>query len=41
MTKIDKSITLDLHSIIKECIANNIDGNTIIQKLGNAFPNAQ
>jgi hypothetical protein len=41
MTKIDKSITLGLHSIIKKCIANNIDANTIIQKLANVFLNAQ
>jgi len=41
MTKIDKSTTLELHSIIKTYIANNIDANTIIQKLGNAFLNAQ
>jgi hypothetical protein len=41
MTKIDKSITLELHSIIKKCIANNIDANTKIQKLGNVFLNAQ
>jgi hypothetical protein len=40
MTKIDKSITPDLNSIIKKCIANNINANTIIQKLGNAFLNA-
>ncbi len=41
MTKIDKSITLELHSIIKKCILNNIDANTKIQKLGNVFLNAQ
>jgi hypothetical protein len=41
MTKIDKSIALELYSIIKKCIANNIDANIIIQKLGNAFINAQ
>jgi hypothetical protein len=37
MKKIDKSITLELHSIIKKCIANNINTNTRIQKLGNFF----
>jgi hypothetical protein len=41
MTKIDKSITLEVHSISKKCIANNIDANTKIQKLGNVFLNAQ
>jgi len=40
MTKRNKSITLELHSIIKKCIANNIDVNTKIQKLGNDFFNA-
>jgi len=41
MTKIDKSITSKLHSIIKICIANNIDANIKTQKLGNVFINAQ
>jgi hypothetical protein len=41
MTKLSKSITSKLHFIIKKCIANNIDVNTIIQKLGNVFLNAQ
>ncbi len=41
MTKIDKSITSKLHSIIQKCIANNIDANTKIQKLGNVFFNVQ
>jgi hypothetical protein len=41
MIKIDKSITLELHSIVKKCIANNKDANTKIQKLGNVFINAQ
>jgi hypothetical protein len=41
MIKLNKSITLELHSIIKKCIANNIDVNTKIQKLGNDFLNAQ
>jgi hypothetical protein len=41
MTKIGKSITLDLHFIIKKCIANNIDANLKIQNLNNAFINAQ
>jgi hypothetical protein len=36
MTKIDKSITLELHSIIKKCIAN-----IRIQKLAYVFFNAQ
>jgi hypothetical protein len=40
MTKLDKSITSKLHSIIKKCIANNIDANTIIQELDNVFFNA-
>jgi len=34
MTKIDKPITSKLYSIIKICIANNVDANKIIQKLG-------
>jgi len=41
MTKKKKSITSSLHSIIQKCIANNIDANTRIQKLGNVFFNAQ
>jgi hypothetical protein len=41
MTKIFKSITSKLHFIIKKCITNNIDANTIIQKLGNVFLDAQ
>jgi hypothetical protein len=41
MTKINKSITLELHPITKKCIANNIDANRRIQKLGNVFLNAQ
>jgi hypothetical protein len=41
MTKIDKSITSKIHSIIQKCIANNIDANTIIQKLGNVFINVE
>jgi hypothetical protein len=41
MTKLDKSITSELHAILKKCIANNIDVNTRIQKLGNVFFNAQ
>jgi hypothetical protein len=37
-----KSITSKLHSIIKNCIVNNINAYTKIQKLGNAsFFNAQ
>jgi hypothetical protein len=41
MTKINKSITLELHSIIQKCITNNIDANTKIKKLGNVFLNVQ
>ncbi len=41
MTKIDKLITLELHYIIKKRITNNINVNTIIQKLNNVFLNAQ
>jgi beta-galactosidase beta subunit len=41
MTKIDKSITSKLHFIIKNCITNKIDTNTIIQKLRNVFLNVQ
>ncbi len=41
MAKIDKSITLKLHFIIKKCIANNINAYTRIQKLSNDFLNAQ
>jgi len=41
MTKIDKSVTSELHSIIKKCIANNIDANTRIQKLSNVFLHVQ
>ncbi len=41
MTKIDKSTTLELHSIIQKFIANNINVNTRIEKLGNDFPNVQ
>jgi hypothetical protein len=41
MTKLGKSITLELHSIIKKCIANNVYVNIRIQKLGNVFFNAQ
>jgi hypothetical protein len=41
MAKIDKSITSKLHLIMKKCIANNINANTRIQKLGNVFINAQ
>ncbi len=40
MIKIDKSITSKLHFIIKKYITNNIDANTIIQKLSNVFFNA-
>jgi len=41
MIKIDKSITLDMHSIIEKCSINNIDANTRIQKLGITFVNAR
>jgi predicted transcriptional regulator len=41
LTKIDKSITSKLHSIIQKCITKNIDANTIIEKLNNIFLNAQ
>jgi len=41
MTKINKSITLELYSIIEKYIVNNINANTKIQKLGNDFFNAQ
>jgi hypothetical protein len=41
MTKINKSITSKLQSIIQKCIADNIDANTKIQKLGNVFFNVQ
>jgi hypothetical protein len=41
MTKIDKSITSKLHSIIKKCIPNNINANIIIEKLDNVFLYAQ
>jgi hypothetical protein len=37
MTKINKSITSKLYSIIQKCIANNLNANIIIQKLGNIF----
>jgi hypothetical protein len=37
MRRIDKLITLELHSIIKKCIVNNIDANKIIQKVGFFF----
>jgi hypothetical protein len=37
----DSEISSELHSIIKKCITNNINANTIIQKLGNVFLNAQ
>jgi beta-galactosidase beta subunit len=41
MTKINKSLTSKLHSISKKGIANNINANIRIQKLGNVFLNAQ
>lgn len=42
MTKMDKSITTELNSIINKCvIEKKIDGNVRIQKLGTAFLNDQ
>jgi hypothetical protein len=41
MTKIDKSITLKLHSIIEKCNLDKVDVNTRIHKLSNVFFNAQ
>jgi len=41
MTKINKPITSYLHSITQKCIANNIDANTRIQKLGNVIFNVE
>ncbi len=39
MTKIDKSITLKLHSIIEKCILDKTNANIRIHKLGNVFFN--
>jgi hypothetical protein len=41
MTKVDKSITTKLKSMLQKCIAESIDANLRIIKLGNAFLNAQ
>lgn len=41
MTKIDKTISKELYKIIQHCIAEKTEANIRIQKLGNAFLNAQ
>jgi hypothetical protein len=41
MTKINKSLTTKLKSILQKCIAEKTDANLRILKLGNAFLNAQ
>jgi len=41
MTKVDKSITTKLKSIIQKCIEDKTHANKQILKLGNAFLNAQ
>ena len=41
MTKVDKSMTTELKSILQNCITNKTDANIRILKLGNAFLNAQ
>ena len=41
MTKIDKTISKELNKIIQNCIAEKTNANIRIQKLGNAFLNAQ
>ena len=41
MTKVDKSMTTELKSILQKCITDKIDANIRILKLGNAFLNAQ
>ena len=40
MTKVDKSMTMELKSILQKCITNKIDANIRILKLGNVFLNA-
>jgi hypothetical protein len=40
ITKVDKSITTELKSILQKCIAEKTDANLRILKLGNAFLNA-
>jgi hypothetical protein len=37
--KKDESIALELHFIVQKCIANKINANTRIQKLGYVFLN--
>jgi len=41
MTKVDKSITYELQSIMQKCIDNKNLVDERILKLGNAFLNAQ
>lgn len=41
MTKVDKTITVELKSILQKCIGEKTDANLRILKLGNAFLNAQ
>ena len=41
MTKIDKSMTTKLKSILQKCIIEKIDANIRILKLDNVFLNAQ
>jgi hypothetical protein len=41
LTKIDKTITNELQTIIKKCENENVDANLRVRKLGNDFLNAQ
>ena len=41
MTKVDKSMTTELKSILQICITDKTNANIRILKLGNAFLNAQ
>lgn len=41
MTKIDKSVTSKLHSIIQKCIVNKIYANTKNSKIWELFVNVQ
>jgi len=41
LTKIDKTITNEFQTIIKNCENENVDTNLKIRKLGNVFLNAQ
>jgi hypothetical protein len=41
ITKVDKSITIELKSTLQKCIAEKTNANLRISKLGNAFLNAQ